>query len=150
MQHGAAVRRCLRDGNVAELRKLWAEIAPHLPQPRNDTEALASLHYARTISDFVGAIERRYSHRWLIDNGCPSGLPDHLKPKAERVYPSIVEGVGIASMSAPGAMKSLFNHAVEKVMSDAVLESYADGHAHEPHIVKARILEKRSAFKRRA
>lgn len=132
------------------LRMLWWEIAPHLPQPRNDEEAWASLHYARTISDFVPNKMRLYSHRWLIGHGYPSGLPDHMKPKAERVHPSIIEAVGIASLSAPGGIKHMFNHAIEKVMSDAVLEAYADGHAKEPKIVKARMMEKRAEFKRRA
>jgi hypothetical protein len=76
-------------------------------------------------------------------------LPDQLKPKAERIYPRVVGVVGIASMAGPG-VKTNFNRAIEKVMSDAVLETYADGHEQQPEIVKARMLEKRAEFKRRA
>ena len=40
----------------------------------------------------------------------------------------MVEGVGVASQSSAGA-KNPFNFTIEKVMADAVLEAYADGHA---------------------
>ena len=96
MQHSAEVRRCLIDCDVAQLRKLWQHVAPHLPQPETDADALVSLHFARTLASFVSFRARAYSHRWLIDNGWPSGLPDHMKPRAERLYPRVVEGVGVS------------------------------------------------------
>jgi hypothetical protein len=72
-----------------------------------------------------------------------------MRRRAERLYPKTVAAVGVASYSSPGR-KNDFNRAVEQVMSDAVLEAYADGHESEPLVVKARILEKRAEFKRRA
>jgi hypothetical protein len=39
---------------------------------------------------------RAWSHRWLTERALPSGLPDRLKPSAERVYSRVVEGVGIS------------------------------------------------------
>jgi hypothetical protein len=149
MQHQAELRRCLIDCDVAQLRKLWAHIAPQWPQPKTERDMLVALHIARTNTNGIPFRARAYSHRWLIDGGWPSGLPDHLKPKAERIYPRVVGAVGISSMGGPG-VKTHFNRAIEKVMGDAVLETYADGHENQPHIVKARMMEKRAEFKRRA
>lgn len=150
MLHTAEVRRCLVECDVAQLRKLWAHIAPNMPQPKTDAEALAALHMARTQTVSIAFRARAYSHRWLVDHSLPSGLPDHLRPKAERTFPGVVNAVGVSSQGGPGYRKSAFNRAVEQVMADAVRETYADGHEHQPHIVKARILEKRADFKRKA
>ena len=79
--HAAEARRCIRECDVAQMRKLWQHIAPHLPQPKDDVEALTSMHYARTVAEFVPLNGRAYSHRWLIDNGYPSGLPDRAEAK---------------------------------------------------------------------
>lgn len=149
MQHSAEMRRCLIDCDVVQVRKLWQHIAPHLPQPETDKDALVSLHYARTLARFVPFRLRAYSHCWLTDQALPSGLPDHMRPRAQRLYPRIVGAVGTASHAGPG-LKTAFNRAIEGVMRDAVLEAYADGHSQQPEIVKARILEKRADFKKRA
>lgn len=150
MQHSAEMRRCLIGCDVAQVRKLWREIAPHLPQPENDAAALTALHYARTLAVFVPFRLRAYSHCWLLDRGLPSGLPDHMKPRAQRIYPRVVGCVGTSSQASPGGVKTAFNRAIEKVMVNAVLETYADGHGEQPEIVKARIMEKRAEFKKRA
>ena len=148
MKHSAEMRRCLLDCDVAQMRKLDHHLMPHLRQ-LTDLEVLIAIHLTRTQSDFVPLSGRAYSHRWLLDNGYPSRLPDELKPKAERIYPEIVDAVGISSQSGPGH-KSLWNRTIEGVMSDAVLEAYADGHRKQPDIVKARMMEKRAEFKRKA
>lgn len=97
VDHSAEFRRCLVECDVAGARKLWRHIAPHLPQPKTDYETLAIIHNARTQMDIgVTMKQRAYSHRWLLDNELPSSLPDHLKPYAERLYPRVVEAVGIA------------------------------------------------------
>jgi hypothetical protein len=86
VEHSAELLRCLRDGDVTAIRRLYREIAPHLPQPSSDVEAWASLHHARTQVEALPLKLRAYSHRWLLDQGLPSGLPDALKPLAERMY----------------------------------------------------------------
>src|SRR6476620_6475738 len=96
MDCSAAMRQCLEEANAPAVRKLWAEMCPHLPQPESDFEALACLHRARTEARSMPLNLRAYSHRWLLDRGFPSGLPDHLKPKADRLYPQVVSAVGIA------------------------------------------------------
>jgi hypothetical protein len=147
--HSAAMYCCIRDIDAETAVRLWKQERPHAPQPENTYQAVMMLHYARTKLASMPQRLRFYSHCWLRDEGLPSALPDHLKPKAERMYPVGVRAVGIASGSAPGR-KGPFNYAIEKVMSDAVKETYADGHENQPEIVRARMLEKRAEFKRRA
>jgi hypothetical protein len=76
-----------------------------------------------------------------LERGLPSGLPDHLKPKADRIYPRTVEAVGVAVLatSADGVTRA---RAIEKAMSDAVAECYADGER-DPEIIKSRMAEAR-------
>jgi len=140
---------CIRDCNAELAMRLWKQERPHAPQPENLYQAKIMLHYCRTQMADMPRRLRFYSHCWLLDHAVPSALPDDLKPKAERMYPRKVNAVGIASGTGPGS-KGAFNLAVQKVMSDAVLETYADGHENQPHIVKARMMEKRAEFKRRA
>ena len=148
-EHSSEMFRCLRDCDAHAAMKLWRHARPDMPQPENTHQALVMLHYARTHMRKMPNKFRFYSHCWLRDEGLPSALPDIMRPKAERMYPVGVRAVGVASGSAPGR-KGPFNFAIEKVMSDAVLETHADGHENQPEIVKARMLEKRADFKRRA
>jgi hypothetical protein len=129
--------------------KLWRHVRPDMPQPENKHQALVLIHHARTQMRKMPNKYRFYSHRWLRDNGLPSALPDEMKPRAERMYPVIVKAVGVASGSGPGS-KGPLNYAVQKIMSDAVLECQADGYALDLPIVQARMLEKRAEFKKRA
>src|SRR5882724_2493650 len=96
MPHAAEFRRCLEECDISAVRKLWWHLAPNLHQPASDHEALATIHRARTEAAWMRLRPRAYSHRWLLDHGYPSALPDELKPKAERLYPRIVEAVGIS------------------------------------------------------
>lgn len=130
-------RRCLIECDVAGIRKLWAHVAPHLDQP-SDGDALVSIHHARTGARSVPFSLRAYSHRWLVERGYPSGLPDELKPRAQRIYPVVQECVGIGALN-----KGPITHLTQRAMQDAVLEAYADRRT-EPAFVKARMQEARA------
>lgn len=138
MKHSAEMRRCLEDGDVQGVRKLWAHLSPHLPQPVSDLDALKVMHMARTHAASVKFRLRAYSHHWLTEHGLPSGLPDHLRPRAERMYPRIVDAVGIAVKSRLPDLRL----ELETAMSAAVMEAYADNRK-DPSFVKARMMEAR-------
>jgi hypothetical protein len=36
------MRQCMEDLDVAGVRRLWSEVSPHLPQPTDDADALAT------------------------------------------------------------------------------------------------------------
>jgi hypothetical protein len=141
--------RCIRDIDHELAMKLWKHARPAAAQPENELQAIIMLHYARTKISSMPEKLRLYSHCFLRDYNMPSALPDHLKPKAERMYPVGIRAVGTASGKFGGG-KTAFNYAIEKVMSDAVLEVQADGHDLASPVMKARILEKRADFRRRA
>jgi hypothetical protein len=61
-----------------------------MPQPKTKKDTLATLHVCRTVNEKADFKLRAYSHAWLIERSLPSQLPDHLKPRAERLYPRIV------------------------------------------------------------
>jgi hypothetical protein len=137
MNHAAAFRRCLIELDVVGICDLWFHVAPGMPQPKNNHEALVTLHLARTRAESIPDKLRCYSHAWLTERSLPTGLPDRLKAKADRLYPRVVKAVGIAvkalsSESEPRA------RAIEKAMSDAVQECYADGIT-DPEVIKARM-----------
>jgi hypothetical protein len=136
------MRECLEACDVARLRALWAEMSPRLPQPKDDAEALICLHHARTQAKSVRFRLRAYSHRWLVERGYPSGLPDRLKPRAEQMAPKIVEAVAIVSL-AGSSLTAPIAGLVRDAMSDAVAECYADGRT-DPETVRSRILEARA------
>lgn len=142
MQHSAEMRRCLEQVDVAGVRALWKHVSPNMPQPTTDAEALVALHHARTQSEFLQLKMRAYSHRWLQDRGYPSGLPDHMKAPAERIYPTVALSVGI-SVNAKSELFKPVTSLVREAMEHAVLETYADGHQNEPAIVSARMQEAR-------
>lgn len=141
--HAAEFRRCLIDLDVIGVCDLWFHVAPGMPQPKNNEEALISLHHARTQAGSIPVRLRCWSHSWLVERGLPSGLPDWLKAKADRLYPRRAEAVGISvkAFSAGGVERA---RAIEKAMSDAVAECYADGER-DPGIIKARMAEARRA-----
>lgn len=127
--------------DVAGIRGLWAKIAPHLHQPKDDAEALATLHVARTGAESIPHRHRFYSHQWCTERGFPSKLPDALKPQAERMYPRAVGAVGI-SVNFPPLLKTV-GLAVRGAMSDAVEEVYADGRGDDIPLVRKRMAEAR-------
>lgn len=143
LEHSAEMRRCLIECDVAAARKLWHHIAPKAPAPKTDTEALVTIHYARTKSALVNLRLRSYSHHWLIDRGYPSGLPDNVREKADRLYPHIADAVGIAVYSSfPEAAKY-----IQRAMNDAVEDCYADNRR-EPDYVKPRVGENKIRAKK--
>lgn len=81
LAHASAFRRCLIDLDVAGVARIWAEVAPHLPQPETPAGALVALHMARTGAASVPLKLRRYSDRWLRERGIGSLLPEPLRPK---------------------------------------------------------------------
>lgn len=139
MALGSQVRTCLEAGDVNGLWDLWSQAMPHLPQPHTFIEAETSMHIARTASRAVTFWKRAYSHAWLVERQLPSQLPDHLRPRAERLYPRIVEGVGIAVKALSQSRKPLAE-ALATAMRGAVMECYADGRT-EPEFVRARMRE---------
>lgn len=93
------------------------------------------MHRARTEASSLRFRLRAYSHRWLVDRGIPSGLPDELRPKAERIYPVVVDAVGVSVHSRRREEAK----AIQTAMSSKVLEMYADGDK-DPALVKKEIM----------
>lgn len=143
-RHANELCRLLEACDVAGIMRLHAHVFPHLPQPAGEHEALVSIHYARTQMPTMALRLRAYSHRWLLDNGYPSGLPDELKPSAERMYPVAARVVGISVNSKYPVVE----RAIQGAMESAVFETYADGHEHQPEIVRARMMEARERERR--
>jgi hypothetical protein len=129
-----AFSRCLVELDVRGMRVLWAQARPDLPAAGSDREILISLHMARTQAKSLALRLRAYSHRWLLDHGYPSQLPDDLKPKAERMCPRVVGAVGLSVNFRAPELKPA-GTAIEKVMANAVAELYADGEE-RPDVVK--------------
>ena len=144
----AAFRHVLESGDVEDFRAIQARCFPHQYQPKTDEEAAFSLHYARTQADFLSLRHRAWSHRWLLERGYPSGLPDALKPKAERLYPRIAEGVGIAVKTSSALLKPAAKE-LQRVMGEAVEDIYADDPHPNPALVSARMAEARAIEERR-
>lgn len=138
--------RCIEDIDAETARRLWAHVAPGMPQPTSTAEAVIILHMARAQSQAVRFRLRAYSHRWLVDNGYPSPLPDEMRPRAERMYPTIVEGVGI-SVNARNHVLRPVTEAVQSAMSDAVMDAYESGRR-DPEFVRARMSEAREKSKK--
>jgi hypothetical protein len=148
--HQATARKAIEDCDIALVRKLWAYTHAHLPQPKTDAQALVVIHHARTQMQSVSLRLRAYSHRWLTDKGYPSALPDDLKPRAERMFPVVVAGVGVA-VGGNGILKPVAEH-VEVAMSDAVMDC-CDGRNDKllklpTPLVKGRMFEARDKAKR--
>ena len=99
------------------------------------------MHYARTQTLSIPLKLRCYSHAWLCERGLPSALPDHWKPKAARLYPHETKAVGVAvkALSAENVPRA---RAIEKAMSNAAMECFADG-VTDPEVIKARMGEAR-------
>jgi hypothetical protein len=129
----------MEDLDVAGVRRLWSEVSPHLPQPTDDADALATCHLARTATRSMPFPLRAYSHQWLLERGLASLLPDELKPKAQRMYPVVVTAVGVASRSRHREVKQ----AVQGAMLYAVQEAEADGRLLDSPYVRTRIREAR-------
>ena len=146
MIYSDELRRYLVECDIPGVKRLWAHVAPHLPQPENDYIALATIHRARTEAESIPFGLRAYSHRWLLDHELPSGLPEHLKPKAEQMTAKIVSAVGI-SVNSSEFMRPIAA-LVQSAMETVVEEAYADNDT-DPALIRARMDEaKRHTIKK--
>jgi hypothetical protein len=141
MSASSDLRRRLEEIDLPGLRRAWKAISPHLPQVDSDEEALIACHAARTAASSISFRARAYSHRWLLDRGFPSQLPDNLKPRAERIYPRVVEGVLISVNYSSNFLRPVAKM-IERAMSNAAAECYADKKT-DPDFVRARMGEAR-------
>ena len=141
-------KRCLIDLDTEAAIRLWPAVFPHSPLPSGHEEILLVLHFARTKTEALAFRLRAYSHSWLCERGLPSALPDNLRPKADRLYPRIVEAVGVSVKDLSGRRQE-YARRLEKAMADAVAEAYADGRR-DPEFVRLRMQEAREQFERLA
>jgi hypothetical protein len=133
--HGSEFHRCLIELDIDGIRGLHQATSGQL---LSEAETLTSLHYARTCANSLPLAARLYSHAWLCERGLPSGLPDELKPRADRLCPRQVRAVGIAVNTLAG--KTELARMLEKAMSDSVLASLADG-IEDSSLMKSRMVE---------
>lgn len=125
--HTDLMRLYLETQDVAGLRKLWAHMAPHLPQPKSDYEVQVMMHSARTQSVSLAFKARAYSHRWLLANGLPSGLPNALQPRAEQADFKFAFGVGIAmKVASSDPAKKALAHSIQTAMGRAIEDAFAE------------------------
>lgn len=136
-------RALLQEGDVDGLRRGWVELFPNMPAPKSREQAEIVMHHARTAAETITLRARAYSHRWLVERGLPSGLPDRLKPSAERLYPRRVAGVGI-SVNARSPILQPAMVLVRQAMEGAVLEAEADGRLTDSEFVAGRMAEARA------
>jgi hypothetical protein len=106
----AAFRSCLINLDVKGIRKLHRLVNPHLPQPKDDEEALMTLHIARTQSKFLPEHARQYSREWL----------------AERRAGVIAHAVGV-SVGMPSQPLNARQEDVRDAMSDSAGDSHKKG-----------------------
>lgn len=140
MDSGLALKQCLEEMDVDGVRSLWHLIAPEAPQPKNDFEAMITLHMARTRMKILTKRQRYYSHRWLLDHNYGSMLPDEEKPSAERMFPQVKSSVGI-SINSRSSIVAPALPIIRGAMENAVLEAYGDGRGDDiPHL-KQRMAE---------
>ena len=139
MSSAAEFRNILVSLDIDGAVSFWGQLFPGYPVPATREEVLVSMHMARTSASSINFQERAYSHCWLIDHNFPSLLPDPLKPRAERLYPKQVGGVGISVNSKYPVVQ----HAIQGAMQTAVLEAYGDGYENNPNKVKQRMQEAR-------
>lgn len=131
-------RTLLVEGDVQGLRGLWEVAMPHLPQPKSYAEAEKVMHITRTQAASIPLRPRAYSHRWLTERNLPSHLPDELRPKAERMFPIVVEGVGIFVRPTTNEYLKPAMLEVQTSMEHAVADAYAEGRT-DPDFVKAQM-----------
>lgn len=122
-------QRALEEGDIDGMVAMWAKYAPHLHQPQDRAQAEFMFHGARVMAESVPLSRRAWSHRWLIDRGLPSNLPDHLKPQAERIYPRKQDAVGVSVKTVKSKNPTMreFGCAVQGAMSDKAWEMMDDG-----------------------
>lgn len=133
-------RNLLETGDIDGCRAYFAANAPHLPQVETREQAEVVMHRARTEAESVSLKARAYSHRWLCERRLPSGLPDELRPQADRLYPERKVSVGISVNFRSPHMKPA-EIIVRGAMEDAVLDADAHGRIEDSAFVSARMAE---------
>lgn len=123
--YAPAYRAALAQCDVPLVRKLWQHLAPHMPQPSSDAEALATIHIARTQCEALPPSQRIWSHRWLTERNIPSSLPDHMRPSAEQVVPRIIKAVGNSVNFSSSLLKPV-ETPVRQAINHAILDIHAD------------------------
>lgn len=144
MDYSGEMLRYLEDADVAGMRVLWSKVGSGYPQ-HDAAGTLIAIHMARTACEALRFNYRGYSHKWLVERGLPSQLPDVLKPKAERLYPVTKPCVGIAVGSKWPEVK----REITKAMSDAVEQAAADGRLTDDEYVRGRMTAARVIAKRK-
>lgn len=136
-------RAALEAGDAMAMWRVMAGAVPDAPQPKTPAQAEIILHRVRVETQSLALRLRAYSHAWLTERGLPSGLPDALKPAAERLYPRVVDAVGIA-VKVPRIFAPV-GAEIQRAMAEAVLELEADGVALDDRpVVHGRMFEARA------
>lgn len=135
-------RQALEQCDIALVRKIWANVFPGMPQPETDDVVLQRIHYARTLMPIEFKL-RAYSHAWLMERALPSGLPDNLRSRAQRMHPVTVAAVGIAVQSKYPVVRD----SISGAMRNAILEAEGDGKLLDDAHVKKRMQEAREREK---
>lgn len=141
MSQHSEFRQLLERGDAKALVEVWGRIFPGMPKPETFEQAEVAMHMARTAASHMPLRSRAYSHAWLLERSYPSQLPDELKPKAERIYPVIVEAVGISVGASATWLKPAADE-IRESMEYAVEDCYANGDK-DPVIVSAQMAEAR-------
>lgn len=139
MRGGDDFRAALEAGDFRQLRRISEVAEPHLPR-LTDEQAERVMHDARTRSRSITFHKRAWSHRWLVERGYESGLPDRLRPRAEQVCPKVVPFVGIALRTSSPLFASAIP-LIREAMEDAVLDAQVHGKLEDSAFVKVRMLE---------
>ncbi len=115
LDHAAEFRRCLEMIDVKGVRRLWRHVSPHLPQPKDDDDALYTIHLARVaMKDAIAPALRQYSEAWLNER------------KVGRVAHAVGIAVGMkADWEDPRLAEQFLN--VRGEMEHAVTTAIADG-----------------------
>lgn len=108
-RHGELFRDYLINLDVAGMRRLWAAVSPHLPQPDTDDDVLTTMHAARVQMKLLPDALKDYSAAWL----------------KERRIGRIVSTVGISVLAPERRAKQAAN--IREAMSDAVQNSVKAG-----------------------
>jgi len=125
--------------DVGGIRKLWWTVAPGMPQPETDEEALHALHLARTKARFVPPKSREYSQAWL----------DEKERKTVAHAVGVAVGMETTKYTEPNMeMASEMSGAVAKAHKEGVpLHEDADEVTRRMHLVRSRLKARRSAVR---
>jgi hypothetical protein len=102
MEHSAEILRCLVEVDARGIRKVWNHMAPGMPQPKDDEEALIGIHLARLKLPTMTERQRNYSRRFLAEReagrralavGISVNAPTHRRTQALSIRHEMSEAV---------------------------------------------------------